>query len=388
MIHNFLKKLSKIEIDFNKKISYNADWTEIINTAIFKKDFFIDYDWNIDKYKISFFLKLSEKEIKILKLKLEVEVLSEKWQISDNWKEILYSEINAKLKKISFLREVFDIEAHKVSSEYKYKKKKIDYIHYNRIFFWVSKITLNKKYLNNSCAVYKDTIPKDILLKAVGYSKKINPELDFNFGNFPNLSHKNWVINVSQKDFYNMQNVISIFFHETTHFFWYKNWVSNFGFNYSFVDYTTLEEWISLYNEYLYWNQITHYWKFSSFYDECYEVLLMDISEEVKKEKIYQILKCKWYSKKKALWYYYRFHRFWEIWSSNLFFKDLMYTKAYINVDKLLKKSTDNYEVIMSWKIGLNEIKKWLYKNNHNKDSKKYFEKMTSYIIKYVKDYE
>lgn len=384
MFIKFLEKLSVIKLELNRPVRVNANFS-IVNTAIFKKDFYQSYDCNLDKYKIAFFLELGTKEIKILKIKLDVEIKYEKWKISNEERDILYSEINAKLTAIQFLKETYNIEAKKLNPEYSYKEKEIDYKHYNKVLFWISNINHSSSFkLPENCSDFPDIITKSQLKDLIKYSKSIEKNIKFKFWRFPNFSFDWKHIKITEKEKYNVQNIISIFFHETTHFYRHFNGLRNFGFNYSFVDYHTLEEWISLYNEYVYWNKITNYWKYIPYYNYCINILKQDIPEDEKKEQIYKILHCKGYNKVKSNSYYYRFNRYSKLSSKDFYLKDLIYSNAYKNVTQLLKKDSKNYEIIMSGRIWLNEITSKFYVTNKNADASKYFEKMSAKIIQLI----
>jgi len=64
------------------------------------------------------------------------------------------------------------------------------------------------------------------------------------------------VIKIPRRKFYSIKTIITIFFHETTHFFRSYNGERNLGFKYRFSDYYTLEEGIAIYNEHKYGNRI------------------------------------------------------------------------------------------------------------------------------------
>ena len=210
------------------------------------------------------------------------------------------------------------------------------------------------------------------------------PELKWNFWSFIWLSHDFWILNIPDDKEYNIKRIIAIFFHEMTHFFRYLNWKKNLWFSYKFEDYNDLEEGITTYNEYLYWNKIINYWKYNAYYDKCYQVLLEDISEEMKKEKIFNVLKNKWFNKNKTDLLFTRFYRYTKIWSNKLFLKELIYSNAYKNVIKLLEEDKNNYKKIMSWNIWLFELEENLLNSDKNFDSKKYFDIMVEEIKKIV----
>jgi hypothetical protein len=183
---------------------------------------------------------------------------------------------------------------------------------------------------------------------------------------------------------YNIKKIIVIFFHEMTHFFRYINWKNNLWFDYYFSNYDSLEEWIAWYNEYYYWNKVIDYGEYDSYYDMCYQIILEDISEKEKKEKIFEVLKNKWFDRKKIDDYYKRFYRFTKIWWKELFLKDLIYSNAYDNVLKLIKKDEKNYEKIMAGKIWIFELENNFVNSKNNFDSKEFFNIIVEEIKKLV----
>jgi len=152
------------------------------------------------------------------------------------------------------------------------------------------------------------------------------------------------------------------------------------GFKFQFAGYSSLEEGIAIYNEYLYGNKICNYGSFIPYYNICIKYLLQDVSEEEKKENIYQVLSCKGFSRERSLQYYNRFYKYCKLWETHLFLKDLIYYNGYKNVKKLIRKDSHNYDAIMAWDIGLEELQANIVDPYNNYDYKKYFRLMTKRI--------
>lgn len=384
MLKKYLEKISEVKIELIE--TKLVDW-KILNLVIF---------WNkiqddLVKYKIVFLKRMLEKTDKLLKI---IEEINNSSIISFNKgdEQILKKEIFVKLKKIEFLKKVYDVEANKLDKNYKIKEEieeKIEdfswYDYYNNIFYQFTKKNLEEEIIISENKNQEYFISKEKLVKLLEFSKKLIPELKWNFWNFAWLQHDNWVLNIPSEREYNIKRIIAIFFHEMTHFFRYLNWKNNLWFDYKFEDYDSLEEGITTYNEYYYWNKIIDYWKYNAYYDKCYQILLEDVSEKEKKEKIFQILKNKWFDRKKTDLLYTRFYRYSKIWWKKLFLKELIYNNAYKNVIKLINEGENNYKKIMSWNIWLYELENNLIKSDKNFDSKKYFNIMVEEIKKIIK---
>jgi len=56
-------------------------------------------------------------------------------EITDDYKKILAKEIFVKIKKIEFLKKVYDVETNKLDLNYIIKEELEDYDHYNEIFY-------------------------------------------------------------------------------------------------------------------------------------------------------------------------------------------------------------------------------------------------------------
>lgn len=364
-LQELLEKLSQNQIAINWRIEEN-DW-ELINTTIFWNKF----RWDVMSYKLEYFQKLRKKERNILKLQKQTY-----WEkLSEKDSAIIHSEINSVLLKIQFLRERFDIEAKKVEPDiYASERGNMDY--YNLAFFWVTKKDIWKNNPITSCQYYEEKYSYSTLLDLILYAQSICPELKFEFGKFPNLIHRWGTILIPKKRFYTIRTIITIFFHETTHFFRSFNGEKNLWFKYWFSNYYQLEEGIAIYNEYLYGNKITNIWKFIPYYNACFEILLKDVTEDEKINSIFQILQCKWFNLEQSKKYYNRFHRYCSFWSSDFYLKDLVYNKWYKNVINLIHKNPENYNLIMAWDIWIKEIEQWLISSDNNYNSTLFFKKM------------
>lgn len=373
-LYKYLKKISEIKIDliWNIKIK----WDKIINQAIFKNDF----ERDLIKYKNIFFGKINKKYEKLNKVEKDIKKeIYFKEEI-----KILLNEINVKKEEINFFKETYDIEANKIDNNYKIENKNINYNKYNKIFFHVTKKELYKNYKISSNNNLKIILSKGKLIELIKYSDSIMPEIKFKFWDYGNFSHNNWILKIPDNKKYNIQNIISLFFHETTHFFRYINWIKNLWFDFLLSDYVQTEEWIAIYNEYNYWNKILDYWELNPYYNICYKILLEDISENEKQNKIHDILHIKWYNRKKSLNYYYRFYKYSQLWSKNLFLKDLIYNSWYNNVKKMINNNEKSYEKIISGRIWIFWIENNIIDNKKNLDSKKYFSKMAKKIKSYI----
>lgn len=384
MFKKFLEKISNI-----KTLEFYY-WSMQVKNIYLNRDIF--ENWvpdDLEYHKSKFIKRLQLKKVRLKILKLEI---SEK-NLELRERDLLFNEINYRIAKINFLIKVYDIEVDKMLKIYsvqlnnildnKLEEINIDYSKYNKRFFWLTKKTLSKKIIEDFSEVinYDLYFSKDKLIELIEFSKNILPkEIEFIFWDFSNLAHNSWKLKIPNKRKYWIKFIITLFFHEMTHFFRNYNQRINFWFDYNFSDYTDLEEWIALYNEYLYWNQIIKIWHYIPYYDMCYITLLQDIPEEQKKIEIYNILKYKGYSKSKSLSYYYRFYKFAKIWSKDLFLKDLIYTKWYKNVLNLIRKNPLNYNKIMAWNIWLKELKSNLLEPKYNFGEKLYFEKMVEKI--------
>lgn len=370
MFSQLLNQLSTVSVPLNGRIEEDGD--QIVNTMIFGSNFSGDVIF----YKKKYFRKLRIKETKILKIQEQVyrEELSV-WQRS-----LLLQEIENRLLKLEFLRYIYNTEAQKIQSEIQVHYPYSIEI-YNQAFFGVTKKDVGHKIVLKQCRSYENIYKKSQILWLIEQAKIHCPELEFQFGNFPNFSHKAWVLRIPHQKYYNLQNIITLFFHETTHFFRTLNGKRNLWFSFQFAWYATLEEGIALYNEYYYGNKICDYGEYIPYYNLCIWVLLTDIAEDEKKQKIYEILSCKWFDQQRSSQYYNRFYKYCQLWGTHLFLKDLIYYNGYKNVKKLIRKDRKNYDKIMAGDIGIQELEQWIVTSQNNYNYRKFFQSMLREIL-------
>ncbi len=373
MLKKYLEEISKVEIELIE--TKLIDW-KIINLVLFWEKIPKD----LVKHKQNLYSNLDKQNTTLSRILTNISNKTKNIWLQSSEILTLEKEIFIKQKKIEFVKKIYDIEASKIDSNYKIIEELENYDYYNKIFYWFSKENLKSEVIISKNKDVDISISKEKLLELLEFSKKIVPELKWNFWSFAGLSHDDWILNIPEEQEYNIKRIIAIFFHEMTHFFRYLNWKNNLWFDYKFTDYDDLEEGITGYNEYKYWNKIIDYWKYNAYYDKCYQVLLENISQSKKKERIFQILKNKWFSREKTDLLYTRFYRYSKIWGDKLFLKELIYSNAYKNVTKLLTEDENNYEKIMSGKIGLFELEECLIDSKKNIDSKVYFDIMVEKI--------
>lgn len=370
MFQNFLQQLSKVTVALNGRIEEDGD--QIVNTMIFGANFSGD----VFEYKKLYFRKLRKKEIELLKIQAEVY----KQVLTNDERDILLLEIGNRLLKLEFLRYIYNTEAQKID-----ERVQVHYPYsieiYNKAFFWVTKKDIWDKIKLENCKISESTYKKSELLSLIKKAKEYCPELEFKFWKYPNFSHSAGLLKIPNQKYYNIQNIITLFFHETTHFFRTFNGKRNLWFPFQFSWYSTLEEGIAIYNEYLYGNKICDYGNFVPYYNLCLKILLSDLSEDEKKQEIYKILSCKWFDRERSDQYYNRFYKYCELWGTHLFLKDLIYYNGYKNVKKLIRKDPKNYERIMAWDIWIQELKQWLVKQENNYNHKSFFQKMLKEIL-------
>ena len=372
MLKKYLKKISEIKIELIE--TKLIDW-RILNLVLFWDKIPED----LVKYKKVFLKKMLEKTNKLLEIIEEIQK-SSIISLNKRDKQIIKKEIFVKLKKIEFLKKVYDVEANKLDFNYIIQEELENYDYYNKIFYWFTKENLKEKITISENKDLDIFISKENLIELLEFSKKIIPELKWNFWNFVGLSHDFGILNIPEEKEYNIKRIIAIFFHEMTHFLRYLNWKNNLWFDYIFTDYNDLEEGISTYNEYYYWNKIINYWKYNAYYDACYQVLLEDISQEEKKEKFFDILKNKGFDRKKTDLLYTRFYRYSKIWWKKLFLKELIYNNAYKNVKKLLEENPENRKKIMAGNIWLYELENNFINPKNNFEELQYFDIMVEKI--------
>lgn len=361
-----IEELKKNKVVVFKKLIIVDD--KVINTAIFN-----NYN-NIDLkiYKLKLFKEIEYKKKTLKKLKLN--------------NEIFKNNINRILTIINFIMETYDIEAKKIDKFYNIENNKLpDYNYYSKVLFNISCDDLEfVNYLPDKSFASGFYLDKKKLISILEYIKAEIPTFKYRFWNYWNFSVSN-VLNIPDKKFYNLNEVIVCFFHELTHFIRFYNQEKNLWFNYSFYDSNEFEEWLALYNEYKYWNMIVNYWKYYPYYNKIYNILIENINEEEKKNKIHNILKYKGFIKEKSNYYYYRFYRFAPLWWKDFFLRELIYYKSLKKITKLIEEQWYNIDYLMSWKFWtktldyFNSIVKF-----NNIDSEKLFLKIVDKIKSYV----
>ncbi len=373
MFEKYLKQISKYNVFLIKPFKKS---NILQNPVIFWYSKINDLIW----YKYIFLWKLYRRKIRLENILKKVN--KNKFKLSHIHYKVLIKEIRYISKKIDFLEKVYDFEANKIDKNYNIVNSKIDYDYYNKKFFWVTKKDI---CIDLEITSQKDnnirTISKKELKELLNYTVDKVEWFKYKFWSFVFMSHSSWVLNIPTKKEYTNREVITLFFHEMTHFFRRHNNLRNFWTIYWFSDYMKLEEWFALYNEYYYGKKIIKWLKYNPYYEACFAILLdKNISEKHKKEKIYDILKHKWYDNEKAESYYYRFHRYTSFWSKHFFLKDLVYTKWYKLIKKLIKNDPFIYDIIFSWKIWMSFIKKNIYYTKNSFDTKSYFDWILSEI--------
>ena len=374
MFQEFLFQISKINIAINGRIEEDGD--QLINTLIFGQNF----EWDVFAYKKTYFQRLARKELGLLSIQESVYAAN----LSPRERTILLQEIENRLIRIEFLRYIYNTEAQKIDERVvPYYPYSIEI--YNKAFFGVTKKDIGEHLILEDSHVYPNVYSKAELVALIEAARAFSPELIFKFGKFSNMSHMNWVLKIPNQKYYNLQNIITLFFHETTHFFRTFNGARNLGFPFQFAGYLTLEEWIAIYNEYLYGNKICDYGAFVPYYNLCIQALQQDISETEKKQRIYEILSCKGFDQERSNQFYNRFYKYCRLGGTHLFLKDLIYYNGYKNIKKLLRKNPQNYEKIMAGDIGIKELEQWLVPAQNNYDHKGFFQYMVKEVKKVLK---
>jgi len=294
---------------------------------------------------------------------------------------ILSKEIDNLIEKIEFCKDVYDVEANKIDNKYKISKLP-DYDFYSYKFYWINKNELEQINYLPEIKNYNIFFDKQELIKLIDKVLVFFPELRIIFSNVPNFVYNSWKIYIPDKEKYSIQEIIVIFFHELSHYIRWYNMQKNLWFVYAFSDNYELEEWIALYNEYFYWNQIIDYWNYYPYYHKVYNILMQDISKEDKLEQMYEILKYKGFSKEKTYNYFLRFYRFTPIGWNDFLLKEAIYYNSYKNILNLINGWVE-LDYLMSMKWGIESIDYFLkWKRIKNVNYKKYFETMVKEIKK------
>ncbi|MDP2090662.1 MAG: DUF1704 domain-containing protein [Candidatus Gracilibacteria bacterium] len=366
MFKYFLKKISRNNVFLIKPFKK----TNILqNPVIFGYTKITD----LNAYRFIYIGKLYKQKLQLKKILTRIE--KNKIKLQHLHYKILIKEIKFIYKKIDFLKNVYDFEANKIDPNYKVTFPELNYDYYNKKFFGLTKKDISKNIEIVPIEKSELFIYKSKLIELLEFTVAHVEGFKYKFGTFVLMSHSAGILNIPNKKSYSLREIITLFFHEMTHFFRRYNNLRNYGTSYGFLDYMKIDEGFSLYNEYYYGKKLMKGLKYNPYYEACFEVLLnIKLTEEEKKEKIYEILKIKGFDKDKSLYYYYRFHRYSAFGSNQFFLKDLIYTKGYKSVKKLLKTDPLYYDIIFSGKIGMSFIKKQIYDCSNNYDVKSYFD--------------
>lgn len=376
MFKYYIKKITQNDVVLIKPFKRN---NLLQNPAIFWYEKITD----LKSYKYVFIWNLYKLRLNLDKIYKRIK--KDKEQIDDIQYKILIKEIKFIYKKIEFLKNVYDFEANKIDKNYKILNKDFDYDYYNKIFYWVTKEDIISDIEISNIKEENKTITKLQLIELLKFTKQLVPWFKYKFWPYVILSHNSWELNIPSKKIYSLREVITLFFHEMTHFFRRYNSIRNYWIWRWFLDYMKLEEWFALYNEYYYWKKLIKWFEYNAYYVACFDILRnKKYSEKEKKEKIYEILREKWNDREKSLFYYYRFYRYSSFWSNKFFLKDLIYSKWYISVKKLIQSDSMYYDILFSWKIWTSFIQSNIYDTSNNFDTKKYFNSILREIKKAV----
>ncbi len=347
----------------------------IKKNKIFHKRMFPSFSTNLEKlYQDKKIL-----EEKIAKLNKNLEEIQKQ-----NNNPLIKNEIKYNLVIHQLLLESFDVEANKLNPEYKISTPYPDYDYFSKKIYKISKQDIKQiNYLPDKIN-FNLFISKENLQKLLNLAKDFFPKLNPKIWDYPNFFISRYTIKIPEKIFYNIQEIITLFFHEMSHFIRFLNMENNVWFIYQFSDSNELEEWISLYNEYFYWNQIIDYWQYYPFYHKVYNILMQKTSPEEKFNQITKILSYKWFNEDKCIKYYYRFYRFTPLGGENFIFKEAVYYNWYKKVKQLIKdwESLDKLFSLKWWVQTINYLMDW--KQPKNVNYKKYFETMVKEIKKLI----
>ena len=290
------------------------------------------------------------------------------------------------LKRIDFFKQIYDIEANKLDKNQDFWNLP-DYDKYSKIFFWATSKDIEKiSYLPKKNKKLNKIISKKQMIHFLNKTREFIPNLQISFDNYPNfvVSVKKWVL-VPDKYEYNLQEIITLFFHEMSHYIRGLNMKRNLWFVTQLSDNWELEEGFALYNEYFYWNQIIDYGTYYPYYHKIYNYLMDEnLSFEEKKQKVEEILSYKWFSKEKSYNFFQRFYRFAPLGWEKMLLKDSIYYNSYKKVNQLLKEWYD-LNLLMSIKWGLQSIEYLMdWKKLNNFEFRKYFEVMVKEVRKII----
>jgi len=361
-----LNKIKRLKVPMFK---YRMIEWKYVNISYFP--FLLQTDiYDFKKYKKIFEDDINKKRNELLKIQKE--------NISN---PIILKEIEHILIKMDFNLLAYNIEASKIDTSYKYNELP-NYDFYSKEFFGTKFEDIIPVNYLPEVKEFNIFFSKTDVLKLLLKVTEMMPEFKFEFSSVPNFVYNKWTIFITDKDNYNIQEIITLFFHEMTHFIRWYNMKKNLWFLYVFVDNYELEEWLALYNEHFYWNQIINYWEYYPYYHKIYNILFKKQNIDDKLEQVEEILAYKWFSKEKSKMYFYRFYRFAPLWWEKMLLKEVIYYNSLNRVKELLNKWV-NLDYLMSMKWGLTTIKHFMQENNlNNFDYKKYFETMVNEIKK------
>ncbi len=366
-LQNILKQIDKNKACF---ICYLQK-----DNKIFHRFMFPSFSTNLEKL----YQDKKNLEEKITKLNKNLNEI-----LKQNNNPVIETEIKYNLAKHQLLLESFDIEANKLNPEYKISSSYPDYGYFSKKIYKISKQDIEQiSYLPEE-KNFNVFISKEKLQKLLNLSKEFFPKLNPKIWDYPNFAVNRYTIKIPEKTFYNIQEIITLFFHEMSHFIRFLNMENNVWFLYQFSDSNELEEWIALYNEYFYWNQIINYGQYYPFYHKVYNILMQKISPEEKFNQMTKILFYKWFDEDKCMKYYYRFYRFTPLWGEDFIFKEAIYYNWYKKVKQLIKnwESLDKLFSLKWWVQTINYLMDW--KQPKNVNYKKYFETMVKEIKKLI----
>jgi len=306
----------------------------------------------------------------------------------DKYKDngIIRNEINYHLNVHKFLLDFYNIDANKINNKYSVNNIP-DYEYYSKLFYWVNSkdipIIKDDPIFNPNYMKYN--IKKSDIINLLEFSKKKFPIMEYNFSKDIGNMLVSWFrLGIPDQESYNIKSVITLFFHEMSHFIRMYNSYNNLEIKYSFYNNYKIEEWISLYNEYYYWNQIIQYGKYYPWYDKIYNILFNEKKlPKEKKEEMARILSFRWFSKEKSLKYYYRFYRNVPTWWTSLFLKESIYSRALKKVEQLLNSGyTIWYLMKVKGDIDTIDYLSKKYDIKENNIHEEYFNSIRDKIIK------
>lgn len=196
-----------------------------------------------------------------------------------------------------------------------------------------------------------------------------------------------FTLNIPNKENYNLKEVITLFFHEMSHFIRMYNTFTNLGIEYTFYNNYELEEGIAIYNEHHYWNQIIDYGEYYPWYDKIYNILFRDdLTNLQKEEMMFHILHFRWVNESKTKKYFQRFYRYSPLWWTELFLKESIYSRSLKRVQSLVEEGyTISYLMRVKWNIDVIKELTERYNIKENSIHEEYFDIIKNKIINMIK---